>query len=425
MTRTFTSQISWMIEANHLHAFRQKPSLILSMVRFKKLRLLSLPNEILTMICAETELSSTDLAAIRMTCKKLYAIASKEFAQRYFQDPFVMISRKSLETLVEICKHPFFGPQIREIRLLNNFFNRRASVSFAAELAYVYFKEDKEKRATAKRRLEQVIDLVAEQYDMVESGIDLELLTKAFEALSAQGRSVAIASQSFHQSHPPLGWSEIARNFDRARISVLLWKPEVLSTTSTLLRTAQAGACTATKLAVGVNWSHHVDDKPISRLGLDRSLLLNLLEFDFQFQWLARGNLQNNLAYKNLEILLQILPTKLKTFVMGSDAEITSGTVADSIHWPLKEALRFNALADMQPDALENIHLSKIILRQNNLLPFLDTHRKTLKKLKLNTVYLEGDWDQILSYIAAKFSLEQFSLSKAQKVIEIRDVLGH
>jgi hypothetical protein len=104
---------------------------ISSMVQPNDLHLLSLPNEVLAMICAEKKLSAHDLAAMRLTNKELHAVATMEFAQRYFQEPFVMVLRDGLEKLVKICKHPIFGPRVRKIQLLNNFFNLDALRSFS------------------------------------------------------------------------------------------------------------------------------------------------------------------------------------------------------------------------------------------------------------------------------------------------------
>ncbi|KEQ88201.1 hypothetical protein M438DRAFT_310271, partial [Aureobasidium pullulans EXF-150] len=88
-------------------------------IAITNLRLLSLPNEVITMICTDDEISAKDMCAIRLTCKELRAIVEKDFAKRYFQDPFVMMTRESLQALVDICKHPVFGPHVRKVQLLN------------------------------------------------------------------------------------------------------------------------------------------------------------------------------------------------------------------------------------------------------------------------------------------------------------------
>ncbi|TIA39407.1 hypothetical protein D6C83_06389, partial [Aureobasidium pullulans] len=75
------------------------------------------------MICTDDDISAKDMCAIRITCKELHAIFEKDFAKRYFQDPFVMMTRESLQALVDICKHPVFGPHVRKVQLSNRRFN--------------------------------------------------------------------------------------------------------------------------------------------------------------------------------------------------------------------------------------------------------------------------------------------------------------
>ncbi|THZ83993.1 hypothetical protein D6C84_04520, partial [Aureobasidium pullulans] len=85
--------------------------------------LLSLPNEVLHEICAQTEGSMgpeiyiDPLMFLRLTCKHLYVPATKEFAKRFFTKPGVMVNTYSLQALVDICAHPIMGPYPRGIIL--------------------------------------------------------------------------------------------------------------------------------------------------------------------------------------------------------------------------------------------------------------------------------------------------------------------
>ncbi|THY09458.1 hypothetical protein D6D01_09508 [Aureobasidium pullulans] len=51
------------------------------------------------------------LPKLRSTCKQLCNQVSPEFAKRYLSEPFIMMSRYSLQTLISICEHPVFGPR--------------------------------------------------------------------------------------------------------------------------------------------------------------------------------------------------------------------------------------------------------------------------------------------------------------------------
>lgn len=89
-----------------------------------------------------------------------------------------------------------------------------------------------------------------------------------------------------------------------------------------------------------------------------------------------------------------------------------------TISYHLSEGLRHNVLHAIQFRALADIHLGKMVLYQNDLLRFLSAHRGSLQRLILDEVCLHGEWDQVLSCIAERFSLEYFKLSKARTVVD-------
>jgi hypothetical protein len=269
-----------------------------------------------------------------------------------------------------------------------------------------------------KCRLQRFADVVAEQHDLVRSGAGLELLKEAFKILGAQGKPVAIASRRFDSSHPPLGWSTIARDFHGHQIVSIIGMLGVSSTIKILLEAAQAGACTVTKLEVVFGRFDSSAPEYFDLADLDVSLLLGLQEFSFQFERQNRYQHQNSFAHRRLLSLLRMMPTDLKTLAVYSDAVATKTDDVETYSYFLVEGIRSEAFRTIQPGGLESFQLKKLFVYQNNLLQFLDALRGSLKKLVLDEVYLDGDWDHVLPHIARMFSLEQFSLSKAQKVVE-------
>jgi hypothetical protein len=378
------------------------------------LRLLSLPNEVLAIICADNVLSAHGLAAMRLTNQQLHAVATQEFAQRYFRDPFVMMSKDSLETLVEICKHPVFGPQVRKVQLLNIFSRLGSLVDFAQQVVST---TDIPTRLSRLEHLQRLTSLVAEQYDLLKSDTGSELLRNAFEIIGAQRRDVAIASQKFEPSYPPIGWRNIAEDFRDDQIGGVLGEPEVLSTIEILLQAAKAGACKVSKLEVRENgFSSYLGGRN-GQHDIDGSLLLGLQEFNFHFQWRERSG-YNFLAHQHLKFLLRRLPNDLKSLALSSDAVMLETNLETHlISYHLFEGLRHTVLHAIQFRALANIHLGKMVFYQNDLQHFLSAHRGSLKRLILDGVYLHGEWDQVLFRIAETFSLEHFKLSKARTVV--------
>jgi hypothetical protein len=383
------------------------------------LRLLSLPNDILAMVCVDKELSSNDLAAMRLTNHELHAVATTEFAQRYFQDPFVMMLRDNLETLVEICKHPVFGPQVRKIQLLNNFFHPGHLKGFVREMEKAYRTADTSRVLSGKGDLQRFADLVAEQYDLLQSGTGHQLLRRAFEAVGAQRGSVAICSQKSKHSYSPIGWTHIAKDFQDGLIYHVLGMPQVLSTINILLKAAQAGACTVSQLDVGIDCCHSYSyrGEVISARDMDESLLLGLRESRFQSGWQG-WNEHSSRALQHLDLLFQKIPSDLRTLSLSSNLVLRTDTEPRMITRAMSEGLRHDLFTAIRSNALESLHLSKIALYQNNLLRLLEAHRGSLKKLVLDEVYLHGEWDHVLSRIADAFSLEYFKLSKARKIVE-------
>jgi hypothetical protein len=331
-----------------------------------------------------------------------------------------MMLRDSLEALVEICKHPIFGPRVRKIQLLNNFFDPITLEHLAADMVGACITTDTARISSGRRRVQRFASLLAEQYDLIQSGAGPELLRTAFEILGAQGRSVTATSQKLELPYAPIGWLNQARNFRAEHIHRMFGDPRIRSTTKILLEAAQAGSCKVSKLQVAIGWFSPDFGDP-SHHDFHGSLLLDLQEFSFQFGWRNPSDPYNPLAHQHLVSFLEALPSDLKTLALSSDANVLDASDEPyAVSYSLFEELRHDALATMRPNAFEDVHLSKLFLDQNNLLRFLDAHRGSLKKLVLNEVYLHGDWDQVLSRVAEDFSLEQFTLDRALRVNDDR-----
>ncbi|KAI4854316.1 hypothetical protein E4T44_00252 [Aureobasidium sp. EXF-8845] len=373
------------------------------MNQLRGLRLLSLPKGILAMICADNDLSADDLGAMRLTNKELHGVTTIEFAQRYFRDPFVMMLKGSLETLVEICKHPVFGPQVRKIQLLNNFFNPGVLQMLAGNMGDAYRTADTARLLSETRRFQSFADLVTEQYDLLGSGTGLRSLREVFEILGARGKSVAVASKKFNLSYPPIGWLDIAKNFCDDQDDWIL---------------ARACACSVYALEIGVDSNGYDTEERLAHYQVDSSLLLGLQELEFHFQLQTNRGHHNSFTNQYLLSLLLLMPGNLKSLVVSSDAELwKANTEAQLIYAPPSLGLCPELSESIQSTALETFHVSRIFSYQNDLLRFLDAQRSSLKRLTFGEVYLLGDWDQILHHVAENLSLEYFNFSKARKAI--------
>lgn len=67
-------------------------------------------NEKLAMTSSGQCLSKEDIESQRLASKELCPTRRREFAMRYVTQPVVALSQYGLQSLVDICKHPIFGP---------------------------------------------------------------------------------------------------------------------------------------------------------------------------------------------------------------------------------------------------------------------------------------------------------------------------
>lgn len=82
--------------------------------------LLQLPFELLATIFAGLDVHG--LRALRLTSKDAKSVTLAAFTNRYFETRYVMLSRLSLENLVEVAQHPHFGPAIRTLEFCTDHF---------------------------------------------------------------------------------------------------------------------------------------------------------------------------------------------------------------------------------------------------------------------------------------------------------------
>jgi hypothetical protein len=77
--------------------------------------LLQLPIEILFMIAYASD--TRGLCSLRLASRDLNAITLPGFSKRCFETRFVMLQQYSLDNLVDISRHPVFGPAVRTLTI--------------------------------------------------------------------------------------------------------------------------------------------------------------------------------------------------------------------------------------------------------------------------------------------------------------------
>ncbi|KAI2615483.1 hypothetical protein GGR54DRAFT_291945 [Hypoxylon sp. NC1633] len=84
--------------------------------------LLQLPNELLAIIFEG--LDAPSFFALRLTSKHTHSATLPAFTRQYFTTRYVMFSRLSLQNLVDIARHPDFGPAVRKLEFCTDHFHR-------------------------------------------------------------------------------------------------------------------------------------------------------------------------------------------------------------------------------------------------------------------------------------------------------------
>ncbi|KAI5238668.1 hypothetical protein E4T43_07264 [Aureobasidium subglaciale] len=373
--------------------------------------ILSLPNEVLAMVFADKILSATDLAAVRVSCKELHAIATKEFAERHFQDPFVMVTEESLEALVEICRHPVFGPQVKKVQLLSAHVNKYLLSDRAMALVDGVDARDGKKMETAKAEMQWLMDATVGEYDFTTSELLHELLTDIFDALKAFDKPIAIASQRFTTFHPPIGLRKMFKG-KNLQSHLMTSTPNLISTLGFMMAAASVSECKVGQVIIGVGALGYYPQYSMTPQSIASSrqkhqaILTQAEEFAVEFECRIINGRVNYEELEALSVVVQYSPEDLKPFSPSSDCDPFAFYVLKLPKEVLSPA--FNAL--------QNLSLTKVSLSETALVRCLMTNRKFLKWLKLTGVVIFGVWDRVLSYIVNHMFLEQCLMSEGNQI---------
>jgi hypothetical protein len=125
--------------------------------------LLSIPLEMLVEISAS--LTTTDLGALRLTCKQIEKSLFEWFSQEFFTKKQFMLTHKSLQAFVDISRHVSFSKKLTHVIIATNIY-RDTNTSF----------KDSDAAASYTQGCE-------DQKALLNTGIDREMLTAAFQNL--------------------------------------------------------------------------------------------------------------------------------------------------------------------------------------------------------------------------------------------------
>ena len=167
--------------------------------------LLSLPTELVERIACHADDAfpkERTLSRLRSTCKQLGNQVSPEFAKRSLSEPFIMISRYSLQTLISICEHPIFGPYVRKVRLqaFPQFVRQARNTNRFLKTVASHLRYYPNLLRLNPRVHADIKSIVEEDALLRSSGEVIELLSTAFKSLATYQTPIVLVSEIYDVS---------------------------------------------------------------------------------------------------------------------------------------------------------------------------------------------------------------------------------
>ncbi|THZ77395.1 hypothetical protein D6C84_08507 [Aureobasidium pullulans] len=371
--------------------------------------LLSMPNEIIARICGYVAAHdhAKPISNLRLTCKAFYAPATKELAQKFFSEPHVMLTRYSLEALVEICKHPLFGPHVRGIAFDSCRLNDMLFCDIKRRLETSHTDEDLVAMTQARKEMNLYLELFEQEQSLQQTGEASRLIRDAFGILRRYGNTVKmnIPSEAIeHYDIFPIGYRKAVEKFpqhDDDDWKHVMSRKEIPSTFLMTLEAADTSGCEIASLRIEAWGFDYCDTYPdISKIRIQFEALTALTDVELR---LGHGALCCGLE-KILEVTLPFANSLQKvSFTSDESAEVQPSLEV------LESAAR--VLGSVNSDKLTHLELYSVSLRKTDLLKVLGQHKKTFKQLILEDTPLVGSWVQLLSWIRDNLSLDKLVIN--------------
>lgn len=383
--------------------------------------LLKCPNEVLAYILSNPSLSKNDIKALRLTCTQLRPLATRVFAQRYFTDPFVILSRYALEALVEICEDPIFSPHVQSIGFLTTSLHPDGMSWRTSRLRRAIGTRCSDSTKKALEELNAFTQFSAEQVHLESSGEAERLLARAISAL---GRPMVVTVTNDIDSISPIGVSKVPSN----RYYNRLYDPttsnashhygksgcwDVHSRMRDLLRVV-----TRAIYQMELGDRDHFEGLKIklkqrSYMPQRYDCLGSLKASEGIYECLTSLHLEMDCASLRekgsiaaLQHLFTVVPCLQKlTFITSWARGNTIATLllTNTSRW-LETPSKFN---------LRTLVLQEVACTQETLLSIMKRHSETLREIELSGVTLLGSWKGCISWMMENLHLETFRIKGA------------
>jgi hypothetical protein len=164
-------------------------------------RILDLPTELIRQICTDDDFGKHDLMALRLTCRITCGFSTQQFDAMCFSGISVLLTRRSLQTLVDISRHPRIGPHIKEITLTQLRTFLEAFQCLIPAHRPIYHEGDLAEAKLSAKTIHQYLDGYHEEMELEQSGDAVRLLTEAFAALRKFDQSLCLRVSDEERTH--------------------------------------------------------------------------------------------------------------------------------------------------------------------------------------------------------------------------------
>ncbi|KAH0380225.1 hypothetical protein KCU92_g7728, partial [Aureobasidium melanogenum] len=371
--------------------------------------LLSCSNEVLTIIISNPSLSKQDLKSLRLTSKEICPAATREFAKRYVTEPFFVISRRSLQSLVDICRHPIFSPYIRTIGFLATTLHTEGLKERVLSLDHGAARDQMDKRLSFITGISEYASLFQEQVQLETSGEIERLMANALEALdhsisitvsndleSISSKDIVDISSMIHRQ------DDYGRRYSRACDVEPKMRSLFGSIEKIVAGLSSRNRLPLTGLTIHLRRLTHTTGGP-DCLAMVRphETYSNLTTFHLDMDLEA---LRCTVSFESVKELFKaaskLQELSLTTSCKGTRAVgiSTLDRVTKLFSFETTFELRVLVLTDV-PCTLECLKL------------IMERYKKTLMDVRLSRVTLLGSWKDCLSWMHTKLDLESLHIS--------------
>jgi hypothetical protein len=351
-------------------------------------RMLDLPTKLVRQICMDRSFDRHDLMALRLTCRLMCEFSTEPFDDECFTGVSVLLTRRSLQALIEILKHSRIRPRIQAITLTPLRTFPEALSSLLPTNNSVYRTGDLAKAKASANLVYQYLDRYHEEMELEQSGDTLRLLTEAFASLEDDGDSLYLEVSDVEDSL--IGaqgcFSRALVEFDKEKtVFRMRWKEAMGFLIKAMIDSGlRAGRLTlfngtnADLIGGGELWDGGLDED-VNRL----SASLTAFDVDVRLH-------DTDAALKSVkQVVSQADNLKIFTFQrLGLQFFSDLVEISDAI----------------TSDSLDCIAISHLYCTPLDLISFLSKHKSTLVSFWLSCSRLQGSWSSLVEWIRSNLT---------------------